>query len=142
MRLGFTGTQDGMTERQYDALFEELWPVLDGVEEAHHGMCIGSDDEFHSIMAMWSSALIHGHPPTNQSKMVHVDCAVLHDPKPYLDRNHDIVDAVDRMLAAPRGMTEEQRSGTWSTIRYTRRRGLPLTICWPDGTVTRERLAA
>ena len=60
------------------------------------------------------------------------------DPLPYLERNRAIVDACDILIACPKGMQEEQRSGTWATVRYARRRDRPIVIVWPDGTVTRE----
>jgi hypothetical protein len=40
-------------------------------------------------------------------------------------------------LACPRGYTEELRSGTWATIRYARKTGVPYVIIFPDRTVER-----
>jgi hypothetical protein len=60
--------------------------------------------------------------------------------KPPLERNHDIVDQADVMIATPRTMQEEQRSGTWATIRYARKKGRELHIIWPDGTIAEENL--
>lgn len=138
MRLGFTGTQHGMTKRQSIAVFDEVDELHP--DEVDHGMCVGSDAQLHEMVRGYSPLIeITGHPPTNTSKMAECDCDRLWLPKPYLERNHDIVDVTDRMIAAPHGMAEEQRSGTWSTIRYARKRQRPLAICWPDGTVTRER---
>lgn len=59
---------------------------------------------------------------------------VVHEPRPPLERNRDVVDASDVLLACPGGMAEEQRSGTWATIRYARKAGKPVVIVWPDGT--------
>jgi hypothetical protein len=28
--------------------------------------------------------------------------------------------------------------GTWATVRYARKAGLPIAIIWPDGEITRE----
>lgn len=141
MKIGFTGTQHGMTEAQQAAVFDEVVFVNDDVspqDEFHHGMCIGSDKQFHDIVRIWSNAPIAGHPPINKSKVADCDCDMLWPEKEYLERNHDIVDATERMLGAPQFMFEEQRSGTWATIRYARSLRRPLSICWPDGTVTRE----
>lgn len=138
MRLGFTGTQNGMTRIQAIAVFDEidaLWP-----DEVDHGLCVGADAEFHELVRGLSPTVqIVGHPPVNGSKMARCDCDRMWAPKPYLFRNHDIVDASDRLLAAPKG-AEEQRSGTWSTVRYARKRGKPITIVWPDGSITRENM--
>lgn len=145
MRVGFTGTQHGMTRAQQLAVFDDLSFVNDDVsptDEYHHGMCVGADSQFHELIRIWTNAPIVGHPPINTSKMADCDCDILWPAKDYIPRNHDIVDATERLLAAPRLMTEEQRSGTWATIRYARSFRRPLSIYWPDGTITRENWAA
>ncbi len=53
-------------------------------------------------------------------------------------RDKDIVNPAERMIAAPAGTTEELRSGTWATIRYARKKKVPLSIVWPDGTISYE----
>lgn len=135
MRLGFSGTQRGMTQAQAVAVatvLRELQPV-----EIHHGMCIGADAQANDL-ARTLGILIVGHPPTNRDRMaigleIDIECK----PRPYLDRNRDIVLTTERLLAAPRGL-EVPRSGTWSTVRYARELSRPITICWPDGSTTTE----
>jgi hypothetical protein len=56
--------------------------------------------------------------------------------RPYLDRNREIVDNTDVLVACPAG-PEERRSGTWSTIRHALRWGVPVILCWPDGRAER-----
>ena len=53
MKIGFTGTQNGMSEKQKKVLFNliESFPYA----EYHHGDCIGADANFHTIV----SDLIH-----------------------------------------------------------------------------------
>jgi hypothetical protein len=48
----------------------------------------------------------------------------------YLQRNRDIVDATDVLLAAPDG-PERVRSGTWSTVRYAYRAGRGVLLVMP-----------
>lgn len=134
MRLGFTGTREGMARWQTQFVFDEMMYLVP--IEAHHGMCIGADAEFHDMLG-YSHATVHGHPPTDTSKMVHCYCDVLHPPKPYLDRNRDIVDATEWLIAAPKG--PEGSGGTWYTVRYARRLGRPVSIIMPDGQIIRER---
>lgn len=137
MKVGFTGTRDGMTPIQAQFVYDEV-RILEPTE-AHHGMCVGADEEFDELLGQTYVPLVHGHPPTDTSLMAEgLSCDVLSEPKPYLQRNRDIVDQTEHLIAAPRGMTEEHRSGTWSTVSYARRLRRPITICWPDGTVTRE----
>jgi hypothetical protein len=38
------------------------------------------------------------------------------------------------MLATPDSHAEQQRSGTWSTIRYCRATRRPCLVIYPDGT--------
>lgn len=143
-KLGFTGTQHGMTPNQTQAVFDEMMLFgqmpEDEVTEAHHGLCIGSDEEFHGLLAyMPNSLVVHGHPPLNTSKMARgLICDVMHAPLEYLARNRSIVDAVDTLFAAPQG-EEELRSGTWSTVRYARRKGINIRIIMPDGASRFER---
>ena len=61
-------------------------------------------------------------------------------PKGYLDRNHDIVDAADVLIAAPSGTTEKRRSGTWATVRYARKLGRTICVVLPDGVVRTENV--
>ncbi len=134
--LGFTGTQEGVTPEQAQALViaaKEASP-----REFHHGMCIGADHFMGQVLGH-VGAIIHGHPPTNTSKMAKCLVDVMHAPKDYLARNRDIVLCSQALLAAPKG-EETQRSGTWSTVRFARKLGRPVIICWPNGSTTRENV--
>lgn len=135
MRLGFTGTQEGMTDWQAQFVFNEMMDL--GPTEAHHGLCIGADAQFHDMLG-YSQAQVHGHPPINTSKIAECDCDVLYTARDYLDRNRDIVDATEWLIAAPKG--PEGRGGTWYTVRYARRIGRPVTIVMPDASIIRERM--
>lgn len=132
-RIGFTGTQLGMTTEQIVAvdilLFDDLI-----AEWVHHGDCIGADADFHRL-AKLSGLKTHGHPPINPNKRAWCDFDEIEEEKEYLDRNKDIVDAVDFMIACPKEFREQLRSGTWSTIRYARIQRKPGVIVWPDGKV-------
>jgi hypothetical protein len=52
--------------------------------------------------------------------------------KDFLERNRDIVDRVEILIAAPEG-PEVQRSGTWSTVRYARGKVIPIYLLRPKG---------
>lgn len=131
---GFTGTQRGMNLRQMVALRLMLQTLLtDGCTNFHHGDCIGADAEAHTI-ANELGYVIEIHPPedgkkrANMARFATVHPIIMHECKPYLVRNHDIVDACAHMLAAPLETTEQLRSGTWSTVRYARRAGCRLYL--------------
>ena len=134
VRLGFTGTQRGTTPDQIFRYLELL--VALKPSEMHHGDCIGADDD------AWSYTLIagaagagsistHCHPPTNNTKRAYTKNDVTYPPRPYLERNHDIVDACDVLVAAPGEREEQLRSGTWATVRYARKQGKVVYIIYP-----------
>lgn len=136
-RVGFTGSQLGMTPEQvYEVdmlLNDELTTSY-----AHHGDCIGADADFHNIARLQGLEL-HGHPPINPSKRAFCEfysTEEVEEEKDYIKRNHDIVMAVDWMIACPSSFKEELRSGTWATIRWARLAETPGYIVWPDGKVT------
>jgi len=142
MIVGFTGTQNGMTSAQYSELALVIRRLTKTMTEFHHGDCIGSDFEFHECVVKTASfsgdvPIVMGiHPPINESKRAFCNSGNIrmYLPKDYLDRNHDIVDAVDLMIATPEQMFEVLRSGTWATIRYARKRGIDVCIIYPDGS--------
>lgn len=144
MIVGFTGTQKGMTGAQKFRVGMMLTETED-ISFARHGDCIGADEEFDYLCAVRSINVI-AHPCDIRSKRAH--CLEKHADLPYylsekpvkppLERNQDIVDESDVLVATPAGFEEEQRSGTWSTIRRARKRGILVIIVWPDGTFSVE----
>ena len=64
--------------------------------------------------------------------------------KAYIDRNHDIVNCLRDVLPAsflialPHTARESIRSGTWTTIRYARKRGVPIALILPMGQIRWE----
>lgn len=132
--VGFTGSRNGMTPLQLTALRKEM-PIRGWL---HHGDCVGSDKQAHGI-ARDIGLLIAGHPALILNLRAWCKCDVLHPPKDYLVRNHDIVDATLTLIATPDTMQEQARSGTWSTIRYARKLLRPVTIIFRNGSVRYER---
>lgn len=135
--VGFTGTQTGMTPEQITEVDMLLFDNLT-TSCAHHGDCIGADAQFHKLSRL-NGLELHGHPPINPSKRAFCEfysTEMVEEEKEYIERNHDIVNMVDWMIACPAGFEEELRSGTWATIRYARKTGRPGYIVWPDGEVT------
>jgi len=138
IEIGFTGTSKGITREQYvtvDRLFFSCVPDV-----LHHGDCIGGDEQIHKL-ALEHGLQIEIHPPLDPKKRAWcTGHTKLWSPKPYIVRNHDIVDcAVNGVIAAPRTKNEQFRgSGTWATIRYARKKKRNLWIVWPDGTYSEE----
>lgn len=129
MRHGFTGTRHGMTAAQLDWMHHELSPGA----ALHHGGCVGADAQAHEC-ALSTGGEVTVHPPVNPKlRMAFDPRAVWLGEKNYLDRDRDIVDASDLLLATPDG-PERPKSGTWYTVRYAVSAGKPVRICYPDGT--------
>jgi hypothetical protein len=130
--VSFTGTQRGMTHAQK----LEVGRLIAESTTIHHGDCIGADAEAHHL-AVSNGLRTVIHPPADSSRRAYLDADVIYKPKDYLQRNHDIVDAGDHLVAAPNG-PERLRSGTWATIRYARKRGKAIYIVMPDGSIAQE----
>lgn len=150
--IGFTGTQVGMSKPQSDMVRRVIasYMAVSNQVTLHHGDCIGADYQAHHIALGLRVQAIEIHPPSNESKRAFCHAidniptiVTIHPKKPYLDRNKDIVNASSILIGTPKGVVEELRSGTWSTIRYGRAKkitvytvyGVALTIVYPDGRV-------
>lgn len=132
--VGFTGTQRGMTSRQWVIVADDLAHLI---SEGHHGDCIGADKQFDLILFQRQIKRV-AHPPLKSHKRAFCKTEVILPPKDYLPRNEDIVDASEAMIATPGEMEEQLRSGTWATIRYASRWKKPTLIIYPDGTTERR----
>ncbi len=132
MKIGFTGTQLGMTQLQRDALYRLLRDETGFVLEFHHGDCIGSDSEAHDIAEQLGFEIVI-HPPENPNKRAFKKGTRTRVPNPYLVRNHAIVNQTDKLIATPSNKFEKLRSGTWATIRYAKKAKRPICIIFPNG---------
>jgi hypothetical protein len=142
MKIGFTGTRQGMTEEQastFEDLTDKLYRQDKTVREFHHGDCIGADEDAHDILRSFPGLYLHSHPCTLFRQRANTENDVEYDALAPLDRNKVIVESVDIMIACPSGTDELFRgSGTWATIRHARRTKKKLFVIWPNGTVLKE----
>lgn len=132
--VGFTGTQDGMDEKQkwHFHLYLRLRLLMeDPVVRVHLGDCIGADAEAYAIARALGCHTI-GHPPSDPKKRAFLTYDEERQPKPYMDRNQDIVDESCSLFAAPKSADEELRSGTWSTVRRAQKAGKMTTVSAPQ----------
>lgn len=138
MKIGFTGTEQGMTQPQIDMLIHLLKSFPHGLVEAnefHHGDCVGADDQAHDI-AVKLGYLPYVHPPQNPAKRAYKLAGIIFPQCEYLKRNHHIVDMTETMVACPESTTERFRgSGTWATIRYARSIRRNVYIIYPNGAL-------
>jgi hypothetical protein len=136
-KIGFTGTQRGMNPFQkapFEKILQKIVVKSKGLiqNEFHHGDCIGADNDAHQIAATHNYFIVL-HPPTNPSKRAfNIGAHKIMEKHDYLVRNRHIVDSTDILIATPGEMTEQLRSGTWSTIRYARKRNKKVIILYPE----------
>lgn len=138
-KVGFTGTRAGMSDLQRAVTVGLL--VSKQAEIAHHGGCIGADIDFDDICSKFQPrsivTVVHPSNLKNQQGGWHFTIYVKPE-KPPLDRNKDIVNEADFLIATPKESTEVLRSGTWATIRYARKAKKPVYIIFPNGAVKAE----
>lgn len=134
IKIGFTGTRQGMTDRQRMVIEEILRNAVNQDEgvEFHHGDCVGSDEQAAKI-AKAEDCTVVGHPPEDDKCRSFFESHEVWDEKRFMDRNEDILMASDVMIATPGEDTEQLRSGTWATIRRTKGEEKPLIIIFPEG---------
>lgn len=134
MKIGVTGSRSTPTAVQR----ENLLLALLTAQEVHHGCCVGADALAHDICRERAIDVVV-YPPDDHKHVYAMGLKAdrLMPEKPYLLRNRDIVDSVDRLIAVP-SAPERLRSGTWATVRFARNLGKQVTILWPDGSVTEE----
>lgn len=129
MRIGFTGSREGMTLLQCKKLRERITELQP--EEFHHGDCVGSDEIAHGIVREAApECKIIVHPPAKAKLRAFCEGDYHYRAKPYLERNRNIVSLTDLLIATPSG-PEKRRSGTWATIRYARDLNLNIEIIYP-----------
>ena len=136
LKIGFTGTRHGMTDEQ----LQEFKKFIENknFDEFHHGMCVGSDEQAHLIIeSKKPQAKIIGHPPKYNGSRASVTPDATMKPYDYLKRNHNIVDATEFLVATP-DTKEKTHSGTWSTIRYARKKAKRIYIIHRNGRITVE----
>ncbi len=131
MRVGFTGTHKGMTTEQ-EVTVTNLLALRPA--EFHHGDCVGCDTEAHAL-AFRAGIRIIGHPPEQSKSRSFCTFDEIRKEKPYLERNHDIVDETDILIACPEGTKEIMRSGTWATVRYAEKVGKTILLIYPSGRI-------
>lgn len=140
--VGFTGTKVGMQPNQKLELVEYLrYLKANKYTHFHHGDCIGSDAQAAKLAKALGFILVchPGHPRNKNNTMYRAFTEfndTMYEVKPFIKRDRDIVDAVETMIATPAG-EEQIRSGTWTTIRYTRKQNKSVHIIYPP-----QRLAA
>lgn len=122
MRVGITGTREGMSQAQKERFVLRLYELQP--TQFHHGDCLGADAEGHDIVReFFPNVEIHVHPPISDYMRAFRRGDIIYEPDHYIPRDRRIVDMTEFMFGAPLTDTEIVRSGTWTTIRYAKKVG-------------------
>lgn len=138
--IGYTGTQVGLTEPQYESTYNVLRTFMkpENAVIGIHGDCFGADVQFGKACKELNIYVMirPGHDSFgNQPKTANSYSDVTHPPEPYLVRNKRIVNQCDLLIAGPQEFEMQLRSGTWSTVRYALKQKKHVCIVYPDGSV-------
>ena len=131
MKISFSGTRKGMSNIQKKIVTHLL--SIYKPDKVRHGDCIGADNDFHNIAKDIGIDIIL-HPPINEKYRAFCDSKEILEAKDYLDRNRDMINSSELLLATPKDK-EVLRSGTWMSIRYAISRKIPVWIIYPDGKI-------
>ena len=118
LKVGFTGSRDGMSLYQGSQLADlfSLLMVRDYGGEFHYGthaeVVLKADEQAAKMAAACGFRLRPYHAVQGGELL----------------RNRRIVEAVDLLVAAPATDREIQRSGTWATVRYARRKTIMVVM--------------
>ena len=134
MKIGVTGTREGATDQQLDALIT-YFESLQCARELHHGDCTGVDVEVAAIARNYKLRIIC-HPPIQTETQGYFGGDEIRDPKGYLERDRDIVNETELLLVVPLQNQWQPKGGTWYTHDYAVKTGKPVKIFWPDGKVS------
>ena len=128
---GGTGTRSKITVKQEMALVLQLERFKNqGYTNWHHGDCTGFDEASH-YHAKAMGFIVEVHPPEDPKFRAFCEGDIMHPEAPYAVRNQAIVDAVSHMLAAPTTERPVPRSGTWMTIGFAEKAGVPVEMLYP-----------
>lgn len=147
--VGVTGTRNRLSPTQRGALGRQLASlglIYQGRLVLHHGCCKGADEAAHQITRRlghrWS---IQGHPgqdaegeSCSRAQGIMRDLDVVHQSKLYEDRDRDITEASDILVALPAYPEVDPRSHqsrTWQTIQMMRALNRRIILIPTDGKV-------
>jgi hypothetical protein len=132
----FTGTRAGMNPVQTKLMrrvLEAGKPLI-----LRHGGSFGADYMTHGIWRELGLPMADVWPADEKRAELFrgQKRVVMHPVMPPLDRNVEMVKRATFVVGAPHTNKEEQRSGTWQTLRYALSTKKPTLIVWPDNRLT------
>lgn len=139
MIIGFTGTRNGMTLSQRNAVCDIL-SELGGVFVGLHGSCVGADEHFDELCRQFGCKTTARPCTAPPDLIAKTGARAIAEPTRPMKRNRAIVADADVMIACPPNRSPiKSGSGTWATVGLARRARRPLFIVYPEGDIEEER---
>lgn len=142
MKVGFTGTRQGMNVSQLEVAFGTIMLFDLQATEFHHGSCKGADvqaaREARKVCGSGLRIIAHPGPEKDDCREHSGVDNEMRPNKNHFARNRDIVNETDLLIASPQDWRDMPRGGTWFTVNYAAKVGKPCWIIWPDGAVERR----
>ena len=138
IHIGFTGTRMGMTNEQHNSL-KRIFTGTNFI--LHNGQCEGADFQAYEMTKKFNQHIVLHPPKDKKYKFFNPErypFETVCKPKDYLKRNKDIVNDSEILIAVPKESNEVLRSGTWSTVRYARKKKGRVVIIYPSGKIEIE----
>ena len=144
MKIGFTGTRSGMSDKQKKEVRRLLANILSTDEVILiHGGCVGADTDFHNIAREFGDSfyirVFPGHfkndPKNTKYKGNYEDADEIKESQTHFKRNRDIVDNCDLLIATPFhsnqiDFIEFKKGGTKYTVDYAIKINRPIEIIY------------
>ena len=130
MKIGITGTREGANDSQLKRLAEYMMELGTG-HEFHHGDCRGVDVEVAAIARHLGWRIVC-HPPKKKETQGFYGGDVVMEPQGYLQRDRNIVDAIELLLVVPLHDPWRKRGGTWYTYSYALKQNKTVKVFYPN----------
>jgi hypothetical protein len=135
--LGITGTRFGATQKQKETLLDVFLKLE--FEKFHHGKCRGVDCEAGGLIKKFKPDVkIVLHPPIKTDDEGEAEGDEIRVRKSHFARNRDIVDECGALIVVPKQSEWQTNGGTWYTHDYALKKGKPVLIIWPDGSIEKK----
>jgi hypothetical protein len=128
MKIGITGTREGMTPYQCDEVRKVL--LEHPASELHHGDCTGVDIEVAAIARELGYRIVC-HPPRSPEQQGFFGGDEMRKPLGYLERDRNIVDETELLIVVPLQTEWQPKGGTWYTHDYAVKQDKPVIIIFP-----------